>query len=350
MQVFNSALTGEREKMAVKAVRPAALAAVLVCLAASSSPAQLQNILSPSDFVLAVDRDLYPTQEGPGFAIDGTNTKFLSFGEEGAGFIVVPSAASAVQSIVFTTANDQEPRDPASYELYGTNDSIRSPDKSRGIKENWALISSGALSFPVDRNVLAPTVDLANTTPYGAYKMLFPMVKNATSANSMQFGEVQFYSQPGGGGAGILAAGNSILAVDSNGNGANSSYPATERPLEAIDGLKTSGSKYLNFGRENAGLIITPAAGATTVRALRLTTANDTVGRDPTTYELYGTNEAVTSLENSAGTDDNWTLISSGNLNLPGDPAIVNDQRNVEGPIIEFANSAAYTSYKILFP
>jgi hypothetical protein len=206
------------------------------------------------------------------------------------------------------------------------------------------------LSFPVDRNAPAGTVDLTNTTPYGAYKMLFPMVKNATTANSMQFDEVQFFPQPGGAGTGILAPGNTILAVDSNGGGSNSNYPATERPLEAIDGLKTAGSKYLNFGRENAGLIITPAAGPTTVRALRLTTANDTVGRDPTQYELYGTNEPITSLDNSAGTDDNWTLISNGDLNLPGDPAITNDQRNVEGPIIQFANSTAYTSYKILFP
>jgi hypothetical protein len=162
----------------------------------------------------------------------------------------------------------------------------------------------------------------------------------------MQIADFQFYTQPGAAGTGVLATGDDVRGIDVT----DSAYPGNERPLEAIDAIKTSASKYLNFGREGAGLIVTPAAGASTVRALRLTTANDAVGRDPLSYQLFGTNDPINSYEHSDGTGETWTPISSGALNLPGDVAIANDMRNVEGPIVEFANSQAYRSYKVLFP
>jgi hypothetical protein len=121
----------------------------------------------------------------------------------------------------------------------------------------------------------------------------------------------------------------------------NSSYPGDESPIRALDGNPST--KYLNFGEQNSGLIITPASGASIVRSMRLTTANDAVERDPTSYEIWGTNSLISSADNSTGLAENWTLISSGTLSLP-------DSRGADGPLVSFANSTSYTSYKILFP
>lgn len=121
----------------------------------------------------------------------------------------------------------------------------------------------------------------------------------------------------------------------------NSSYPGSESPINALDG--NASTKYLNFGEQNSGLIITPASGASIVRSMRLTTANDAAERDPASYEIYGTNSAIASTDNSTGLAENWTLISSGTLSLP-------ETRLTDGPLVSFANSTSYTSYKILFP
>lgn len=153
--------------------------------------------------------------------------------------------------------------------------------------------------------------------------------------------------------AAILYAGpftvNQTTQVVARANGApgpstpqgNSSYPAGESPSHALDGNPST--KYLNFGEQNSGLIITPVSGASIVRSMRLTTANDAADRDPASYQIYGTNSPITSVDNSTGLAENWTLISSGTLSLPG-------TRLTDGPLVSFANSTSYTSYKILFP
>ena len=67
------------------------------------------------------------------------------------------------------------------------------------------------------------------------------------------------------------------------------------------------------------------------------------VTRDPTSYELYGTNAAILSLPNSDGTAEAWTLISSGPLSLP-------TARLTPSAEIPINSPANYTSYKLIFP
>lgn len=116
--------------------------------------------------------------------IDGNGgTKYLNFGENNSGFYVVPSVGpSIIDSFQLTTANDSEPRDPASWQLHGM--------APNGV---WSLIGSGSLSLPIGRGALGPVVSVPNTNPYLAYRMTFPTVKNASSANSMQVAEAQFF-------------------------------------------------------------------------------------------------------------------------------------------------------------
>lgn len=101
---------------------------------------------------------------------------------------------------------------------------------------------------------------------------------------------------------------------------------------EAID--NDPGRKYRHFQPTHpAGLIVTPAKGATVVEGLRLTTANDLSEDDPASYRLEGRNGTTTGA---------FTKISEGALTLPTD-------RNKVGPTVSFSNTIPYTAYRLTF-
>ena len=297
------------------------------------------SILSPADAIIAIDTDgnsSYPGAEPPQNAIDGTLNKYLNFGEVNSGFIVTPIVgASIVDSFEMTTANDFEERDPSTWQLFGTNEAIVSVDDSDGSGETWTFIDSGALSLPADRNTLGSTITVSNTTSYTSYRMVFTGVKNSGVANSMQFAKIQFYGQQSGAST-LLSSGNPIIAIDTDGN---SGYPVGEESDNAIDGTL---DKYLNFGKINSGFIVTPPNNSTIVKNFVITTANDEENRDPTTWQLFGTNDAITSTDNSTGSAENWTLIDAGGVSLPS-------ARDTVGPSVSVGNSTAYSSYRMIF-
>lgn len=134
----------------------------------------------------------------------------------------------------------------------------------------------------------------------------------------------------------ILSSGNFIIGIDGDGG---SSSPGNETPQNAID---RSLAKYLNFGEVNSGFIVTPSALSSIVKRFQITTANDAVERDPTSWALYGTNSAIASTNNSTGTAEPWTLIATGSVTLPS-------ARNTLGPIVNVANNTPYASYKMIF-
>ena len=342
-------------------IHPAVSSLLLSLCPASSLFAA--GVLAPGDFIIAVDanRNLPGTTntgaEGPASAFDGSNTsKWLSFARAFSGLIVTPAAPSTVvQSISFTTGGDAPERDPVSYQLYGMNSAVTSVNNDSGLAESWTLISSGATglapssSVSTGRNTTGPTLSFANSTAYGSYKVVFTALRSANAnvfdpvtlangslPNSVQLSEVRIFDSTS---TNIFAtAPTSVVAIDQT----DSFYPFGERPSEAIDGLKTSGSKHLNFGREGSGIIVTPSYGASVINAIQLTTANDTEARDPSLYEIYGTNMSIVSLDNSLGTAEAWTLITSGSMTLP-------IARSTDGDVYTFDNSSSYTSYNRAF-
>jgi hypothetical protein len=320
-----------------------------ITLASLLASAQGATVLSPSDLIFAVDHDsVSPAvsssppsgNENAVFILDGNaGTKYLNFGEEWSGFIVTPGASIA-QSFTITTAGDEVPRDPASYYIYGTNSSIFSTNHSNGTAEPWTFIGKGALSLTDNRNTLGGAIDIANSTSYSSYRVLFPTVKNAASANSMQIADFQFYSGTGGTGSALLNSSNPIIAIDRQPQ-SNSPAGGGEDAIRIIDG--NLGSKYLNFGRENSGFVVAPAIGLSIVDSFQLTTANDALERDPTAYTLYGSNDPVLlSQNNTFGDENNWSIISSGALSLP-------DDRNTTAPLVTFPNATPYLYYKLIF-
>jgi fibronectin-binding autotransporter adhesin len=147
----------------------------------------------------------WPGNESPDHAIDGVAQKYLNFGVINTGFLVNPTFnggnGSVVSSMQLWTANDSEPRDPATYEIWGTNTALDFGLTSFNFaSSNFTLITSGSLALPAGRggtgttplnNTNSQTVSFTNTTGYKEYLVIFPTVKAA--ANSMQIGEVQLF-------------------------------------------------------------------------------------------------------------------------------------------------------------
>ena len=342
----------------------------LFFITASQTMGQGIRLLGTEDTAIAFDLDAvivpamnngrYPGGESPPLAIDGlVGTKYLNFGDAGSGFIVTPGLAGIpVDGFQITTANDAPGRDPAMWSLYGFDGALTTTDSgpdpainADGLAEAWTLISSGSVSLPGDpdiggdqRGAVGPMVAVNSVTPYAHYKFIVDAIKRP-SDGIMQFAEIQFFADDTDPSSGFLLTTDPMIAVDEIPTPAGfsgSSYPGGESPARGID--QDSGTKYLNFGQERSGIIVTNSGGPVRADFMRLTTANDAVERDPTSYELYGTNDPIQSVDNSDSMGGEvWTLISSGPLSLP-------DARFDDSTVVAINAGADYTSYRLVFP
>lgn len=111
-----------------------------------------------------------------------------------------------------------------------------------------------------------------------------------------------------------------------------SSYnsPAGEQASRAFDG--SANSKYLNFDKQNMGVGVKISTGRP-VSAVGFMTANDSNGRDPMTFSLYGSNDG-----------SNWTAL------IEHAPTQVSTNRYAQSPITYLSNTTAYAYYYIRFP
>lgn len=118
-------------------------------------------------------------------------------------------------------------------------------------------------------------------------------------------------------------------------------YPAAEPPSAATDGVTSTGTpanKYLNFAQTNVGFIVTPSA-LTFLTGFQFYTGNDSPERDPVVIVIEGTNSpnATTTLNST------WVQVFSGGTGLATNPG-----RDAFGTQVNFANAAAYASYRVL--
>ena len=128
--------------------------------------------------------------------IDGKySTKYLNFGKYRTGIVITPQAPSTVTSIEFVSADDEWSRDPTSFHLYGTNDTIESRENSRGENEEWNVIATGEIDHPIWERYQVDLVHFDNTIEYRSYKLIFPTVKG--NYNAMQIAEIQFFNPSG---------------------------------------------------------------------------------------------------------------------------------------------------------
>jgi hypothetical protein len=262
----------------------------------------------------------HPFAESPDKAVDDSfYTKYLNFDELNTGVIISGANAGApVTRMILATAGDASERDPASYTLEGSNDGI-----------NWTSIASGALALPTVRNtsivnsgVANQSLTFANTTAYSSYRVIFPTVRNAAAANSMQIGEISLL--------GLYDPGADVLDMQSYTAGfvGTNNFPGGESPAQAID--NNVDTKYLHFGKEGNGLLLTTAGSASIINAISLSHAGDAPARDVTGFTLRGSTDGI-----------NFTDIVT---NQP----LVSGMGLFEGTTVSFANSTAYRDYQFV--
>lgn len=189
------------------------LAAALLC----GSHVHGANLLSPTDAIIggavqgadfvagvvgtAAGANNWPGAEPPSDLINGLigggGEKYLNFAKLNTGVLVTPAAGlSVINSMTLWVANDAPERDPASYELYGTNAAVAGAGSFP--LTGFSLISAGDLALPDTRDTATDatgfdqTIAITGAGAFTSYLLVFPTVKNAATANSMQISELQF--------------------------------------------------------------------------------------------------------------------------------------------------------------
>jgi alpha-L-fucosidase 2 len=110
----------------------------------------------------------------------------------------------------------------------------------------------------------------------------------------------------------------------------------TETVSRILDG--NTGSKHYNKGNQ-AGFVVLPGLGASVVTGIRFFTGNDVPGRDPLMITIEGSNASNATCSGSA----EFSLIYEGPSGLESQL-----ERRSWGQTVQFENSTAYTSYRVL--
>jgi hypothetical protein len=147
----------------------------------------------------------------------------------------------------------------------------------------------------------------------------------------------------------ILAAGDSLFDFGTNTAAPYNSIPP---PFDMTVTKIEDGTldQYVNFGANGSvapflgpvGFVVTPKVGATVMTGMRFFTASSHPEDDPADYLLEGSNDG----------DTNFTTISSGLLGLPAQRNAAGGAINITNQVlkeIDFANSTAYSTYRLTF-
>lgn len=136
----------------------------------------------------------YPGGESPDLAIDGDGgTKYLNFAKTNTGFIVtIPNGLTTVTGFQFIAGNDSPERDPGTVTLEGAG---AADPSTAAAGATWTLLYSGASGLAADpgRSTGGSVIAFANSAGFNTYRVLVTTVRDASTANSMQIGEVHFF-------------------------------------------------------------------------------------------------------------------------------------------------------------
>jgi hypothetical protein len=188
------------------------------------------------------------------------------------------------------------------------------------------MIGSGDIVDNDDR-FSATSYQLTNTTSYQYYRINFPTLRGGAEQLLFQIAEAQLIYE------GELTSitdnrvfyeGMPLTVADGNDS------PPAEAVEFALDGLYST--KWLNFaGNLGSGFTADLEGNAVAAKELRLTTANDGAGRDPSTFVLSGSNDNVTFVE-----------VAAGDIPCDGRRHLVRS--------FDISNSKVYSYYKFSFP
>lgn len=151
-------------------------------------------------------------------------------------------------------------------------------------------------------------------------------------------------------GAEIIADGDLVGDVELT-HGAYTEYS----PWSATEPAKISDGTGAKYSRESSkhfymtsAFMVTPKAGASVVRSLRVWTADDQPGADPAGVAVFGTNHAFGPF--FVGSGMLQLIAETNNLNLPLARNCVEGALNGKSSaILNFENDTAYESYVVVF-
>jgi len=131
-------------------------------------------------------------------------------------------------------------------------------------------------------------------------------------------------------------------------------WPGAEGPENAINGV---GQKYLNFGQQNTGILVTPSVGQSVLYEIEVWTANDAVERDPSSYQIWGSNDPNVHASVASGSIslESFSLVNEGPLNLPDSGPSASRNPGGDSDLGRFRTSTtfdnvdAYCTYAVIF-
>ena len=230
-------------------------------LAAGTAPDAIGRPLAPKPSVggsnvLSVNDAIRPTSynspgaEGVANVLDVKSaTKYLNFDKLNTGIIVIPAAGTSVLSgIGLTSANDAPERDPASFLVEGSNDLT-----------TWTKVADGAVA-KFSARFTRQQIDFSNTAAFAAYRVTFPTVANATSANSMQIADIELIGSLTGANANLKFPANKVAT----------SLAAGKLTLTYVGVLQSSttiNGKFADVANSKSPFVVTPSAAAVFYRA-----------------------------------------------------------------------------------
>jgi uncharacterized repeat protein (TIGR02543 family) len=161
---------------------------------ASNCPAIAnKNYLNPSSFAPSISNS--PPNEGVANAFDcNIGTKYLNFSMNStsnstAGVTIDYGSGKIVTSVMFTTANDSDERDPTVFRIYGSNTSGTSWSH-----QSWTLIAQNlSTHLPSSRYSNGQQISISNSVSYRYYKIEFTGLRNRSLANSVQVSRIMLY-------------------------------------------------------------------------------------------------------------------------------------------------------------
>lgn len=249
------------------------------------------------------------------------NTKWITNKGDGLGVVIDLDTSSVVANTLrFTTGNDTWQRDPLDCKISGSNDGSTYTDIATiTIPENGDRRST--IDFP-----------FVNTTSYSYYKVEFPtqgtdplfQVMNLDlihDGNVTSAAERPYVFKPG---MTVTPIGPSFDWGEFMG--------ISEGPDKVFDNNRNT--KFFNMPDGNAGTVgftVDLDIYSAVATRLELVTANDDPGRDPYSYEVFGSNDGI-----------NYTLIGSGE--------IAQNMDRFSKTTYEIANTTAYSYYRVTFP
>jgi hypothetical protein len=229
----------------------------------------------PGDTIAATSANSPVTQTAPNAIDNNVTNKYLNFDKLNTGFTVTLSGNLPVRAITLISAEDAPERDPSSFVIEGSSNGVV-----------FTRIASNAVP-PFPTRHFIQSFALPGTNDFNVYRVLFPTVSNAVTANSMQIAEVEllYYGEitsPGDAVNITLPAG----AVDVRGVGA-----LFDRQLDDIRKLEVA-----PIAGGNTVVNLVPAAGATLLKGFELIGAADDFTypqRRPSTVTVAGSNDGI---------------------------------------------------------